>query len=301
MGYNRGQVIKESKMPDRVKSFVPQGVSPAEGMILERREMAARNQSIDARWNGDIASATLLERYEKLARYLAECANRGVPFSEEMIREREEMEDYLWDRIDPSVKAGNGVRQSARDLISDIMKNLVSSQSGIITPALTHRSKFEGWLKWELISALFMRGFNPIPEDKRHDLRFDYAGLRYYLELKTANTNWRAEGIENKTRPITMNIKQICDDVDKVAGINGASERGIVAFYLFPVPLRIYADKSSELYRTHIPRIEHRATSLSGELNWEYVSISTFKDVGLIIGTVDWDSELERSSWGTKK
>ena len=278
-------------MSGRMKSYVPQGVSPAEAIILERRERAARDLSIDARWNGDTETAERLERYEKLARYLSQCAMRGVPFSEEMVQEREEMEDYLWDRTDPSVKKGNGARQPARDLISDIMKNLVSSQSGIIIPALTHRSKFEGWLKWELISELFMRGFNPIPEDRRHDLRFDYAGLRYYLELKTANTNWRAKGIENKTRPITMNITQICDDVDKVAGLNGASERGIVAFYLFPVPLRIYADKSSELYRTHIPRIDHRATSLAGKLNWEYVSISTFKDVGLIIGTVDWDSD----------
>ncbi|MCY4652101.1 MAG: hypothetical protein OXC95_02940 [Dehalococcoidia bacterium] len=82
-------------MPDRVKSYVPQGVSPSEALILERRERAARTLSIDARWNGDTKAAEILERYEKLARYLAECASRGVPFSEEMIQEREEMETYL--------------------------------------------------------------------------------------------------------------------------------------------------------------------------------------------------------------
>ena len=85
-------------MPKRVKAYVPEGVSLSEAMILERRERAARNLSIDARWNGDIAAATLLERYEKLARYLAECASRGVQFSEEMIQEREEMEAYLLER-----------------------------------------------------------------------------------------------------------------------------------------------------------------------------------------------------------
>ena len=54
MGYNRGQVIKENAMPERVKAFVPQGVSLSEALILERRERAARNISIDARWNGEI-------------------------------------------------------------------------------------------------------------------------------------------------------------------------------------------------------------------------------------------------------
>lgn len=95
MGYNRGQVIMESTMP---KPYVPDGVSLSEALILERRERVARNLSRDARWNGDIAAATLLERYEKLARYLAECASRGIPFSEEMIQERKEMEAYLMDR-----------------------------------------------------------------------------------------------------------------------------------------------------------------------------------------------------------
>ena len=85
-------------MPDRVKSFVPQGVSLSEAIILERRERAARDLSIDARWNGDTETAVRLERYEKLARYLSQCAMRGVPFSEEMVRDREEMEDYLLER-----------------------------------------------------------------------------------------------------------------------------------------------------------------------------------------------------------
>ena len=82
-------------MPDRMKSFVHQGVSLSEALILERRERAARDMSIDARWNGDTEVAEKLEEYEKLARYLSQCAMRGVPFSEEMIQEREEMEAYL--------------------------------------------------------------------------------------------------------------------------------------------------------------------------------------------------------------
>ena len=105
------------------------------------------------------------------------------------------MEDYLLERADPSVKASNGVSQSARDLISDIIKrDLVRERQGVITPALAQRSKFEHWLKWELISTLFERGYKPRSEDNRHDISFDYSGKRYYLELKTANTNWREVG-----------------------------------------------------------------------------------------------------------
>ena len=278
-------------MPDRIKAYVPEGVSLSESLILERRERAARNLSIDARWSGDSEAAVRLERYEKLARYLSECARRGVPFSEEMIQEREEMEAYLWKRADPSAQEDTSHDQSARELISEIMKNLLSGRVGVITPALVQRSKFEHWLKWELISTLFERGYKPRSEDNRHDVGFDYSGKHYYVELKTANTNWRAEGIENKTRPITLNIKQICDDINKVAGINSTSNRALVAFCLFPVPLRIYADKFSDLYRKHIHRIEQRAMSLSGKLNWEYVSVSTFENVGLIVGTVDWDND----------
>ena len=201
------------------------------------------------------------------------------------------MEDYLRKRADPSTRVDPSQDQSVRELISEIIKNLLSKRVGVITPALVQRSKFEHWLKWELISTLFERGYRPRSEDNRHDIGFDYSGKRYYLELKTANTNWRSEGIENKTRPITMNIKQICDDIDKVAGIDSISEQGIVAFCLFPVPLRIYADKFSELHIKYIPRIENRAKSLSGKLNWEYVPVSTFENVGLIVGIVDWDSD----------
>ena len=54
---------------------------------------------------------------------------------------------------------GSADNQSARELISDIMQNLISERQGVITPALAQRSKFEQWLKWELISELFERGY----------------------------------------------------------------------------------------------------------------------------------------------
>ncbi len=85
-------------MFDQASDYIPEGVSLSEAIILERRERAARDLSIEARWKGDIAGAAILERYEKSARYMAECASRGIPFSEEMIQECKEMEEYLMDR-----------------------------------------------------------------------------------------------------------------------------------------------------------------------------------------------------------
>ena len=72
--------------------------SPSTAMILERRERAARHLSMEARRNQDTPAALLLEKYEKSARYMAECATRGIPFSEDMLQELEEMEEYLAER-----------------------------------------------------------------------------------------------------------------------------------------------------------------------------------------------------------
>ena len=67
-------------MSDQPSEYIPEGVSLSESLILERRERAARTLSIEARWKGDIVAVALLERYEKSARYMAECASRGIPF-----------------------------------------------------------------------------------------------------------------------------------------------------------------------------------------------------------------------------
>ena len=75
-----------------------QGESWSEAMILERRARAARYHFMKARREGKTSDALLLEHYEKLARYLAECYTDGTPLSEDMIRERRNMEKYLWDR-----------------------------------------------------------------------------------------------------------------------------------------------------------------------------------------------------------
>lgn len=50
---------------------------------------------------------------------------------------------------------------------------------------------------------------------ERADIMFKEDGETYKIELKTHNTNWRVEGIKNKHRPITKNVKSIIRDTYK--------------------------------------------------------------------------------------
>ena len=70
------------------------------------------------------------------------------------------------------------------------VKNLVSERDGVITPSLTQRSKFEGWLKWELISELFIRGLNSIPQGHfkvNHSFSLNYTTTPFYATMSAWN------------------------------------------------------------------------------------------------------------------
>ncbi|WP_326512179.1 hypothetical protein [Clostridium intestinale] len=124
-----------------------------------------------------------------------------------------------------------------RKSISEIIKN----HTQLVSIAIRQRAKFEGWLKFELADHLQKLGMsnvevesNYVDSNDRADLGFAYNGIRYDVELKTPNANWRIEGIENKGRPITKNITSIIIDTKKLEKCVG---NGIIAFVLFPVPV----------------------------------------------------------------
>jgi hypothetical protein len=121
---------------------------------------------------------------------------------------------------------------------------ILESRRSVITIAVRQRAKFEGWLKFELAAYAEKNGASNVEVEaskessqahERSDITFYFQGLRYDLELKTPNTNWRSTGIETKTRPITKNIESIVQDVKKLQDSVG---QGIVAFVLFPIPPR---------------------------------------------------------------
>jgi hypothetical protein len=91
-----------------------------------------------------------------------------------------------------------------------------------------NRSKFEGWLKVELVDSL-SRHFDDVqPEHNRVDVTFD----SWVVELKTPNTNIRFPNVFNRARPIALNVKNIISDVSKLRRLR-VPNRAIV-FVAFP-------------------------------------------------------------------
>jgi hypothetical protein len=149
--------------------------------------------------------------------------------------------------------------------------DIIQHRQDVIKLACSQRSKFEHWLKFELAAAIAQSyGANniliepPYPTGGKADLSLQAKKQTWYVELKTSNTNWRAEGVENKIRPITMNINNIILDIHKLREKSQPS-RGIMAFILFPVPLRIWHDEREKLIR-HLDRIEEQCNLAAGSL-----------------------------------
>ena len=98
----------------------------------------------------------------------------------------------------------------------------------------------------------------------RTDITFFHDENLFSIELKTPNTNWRIDGINVSTRPITKNIQSVIDDAKKLN-----SSQGIVAFVLFPIPL---GDSRWEEYITRITK--ETEIEISREKNCNLVELN---------------------------
>ena len=166
------------------------------------------------------------------------------------------------------------MHKECRKWIVGILKN----HSEILKLALRQRAKFEGWLKFELASYIVknisktVRVESAYADNKnrsRSDIYFKCGNKDYYLELKTPNTNWKINGIENRTRPITKNIDSIISDGEK---IRKYGKEGIVGFVLFPIPV---GGKHCNDWEKHIKRISAGlGINLSKEEHWDEIEIN---------------------------
>jgi len=126
-------------------------------------------------------------------------------------------------------------------LVRTWIVEVIRAHAALVAIAVRQRAKFEGWLKFELAAYVQLQGAQSVEVEpasealvrSRADLAFSYGGKRCHLELKTCNTNWRMEGVLNRTRPITKNVSGIIEDARKLQNCLG---EGIVAFCMFPVP-----------------------------------------------------------------
>ena len=127
-------------------------------------------------------------------------------------------------------------------IVREWISEILIQHELLLKIALRQRAKFEGWLKFELAGIAEKYGAEDVEVEAsnnfgtglmRSDIAFKFNDIRYDVELKTPNSNWRMPGVYNKTRPITKNVAGIVHDGEKLRTCSG---QGIVAFVLFPIP-----------------------------------------------------------------
>jgi len=120
--------------------------------------------------------------------------------------------------------------QELLDLTSQDLIDKINLNKGLNQFAF-ERSKFEGWLKVELIDVLLNKEILAKPEIDRIDVSFKDTAI----ELKTLNTSYRYDDVKNKTRPITKNIASVLKDISELREKN--FENKFVVFIVFPIKL----------------------------------------------------------------
>jgi len=128
----------------------------------------------------------------------------------------------------------NQFKQTLETILDDLKTKLENSKG--IDVFVKNRAKFEGWLKVEIVNILCNgipdKTDKIIPEKYRIDVVFDDSAL----ELKTVNTNYRRKGIVNKTKPITLNVEQLENDINKLRKLHRIDIRNkAILFVVFPL------------------------------------------------------------------
>lgn len=118
---------------------------------------------------------------------------------------------------------------------------------------VNNRAKFEGWFKVEICNILSEYVNKITPEKDRIDIVFD----DWALELKTSNTNYKYENIQNKAKPITKNINSILKDIQDLKN-NSLYQKKAVVFIVFPLSLSTCKD----LWEQHLLKIKEEVCEL---------------------------------------
>ncbi|MEM2916375.1 MAG: hypothetical protein QXT19_03410 [Candidatus Woesearchaeota archaeon] len=115
-------------------------------------------------------------------------------------------------------------------------------------------SRFEGWLKAELVDVLVGKGFDAVPETNTIDVvcRPQEAAI----ELKTINTNYLCEGTKFKRKRITQNVKEVVNDIKKLENTHYRTK--MVVFVAYPL-----VHKHPEWQELHLSRIAKHLAMLN--------------------------------------
>ena len=140
--------------------------------------------------------------------------------------------------------------QELWDILEKEVPNKINQHNGL-NFFIKNRAKFEGWFKVELCDILSRYTDDITPEKDRIDIVFH----NWALELKTSNTNYRYKHVENKTRPITKNVKSIIKDIMDLKNNSNYSNKAVV-FIIFPL------SKDINDWNKHILKIKNELQEL---------------------------------------
>jgi len=141
----------------------------------------------------------------------------------------------------------NQFKQTLEMILDDLKTKLEKSKG--IAVFVKNRAKFEGWLKVEIVDILCNK-MNPdeiTPEapDNNENIKseenkkakhIDIVFGDSALELKTVNTSYSHEDMENKIRPITDNVNKLKNDIDKLRNLHREDIKNkAILFVVFPL------------------------------------------------------------------
>jgi len=132
--------------------------------------------------------------------------------------------------------------------VSELVKKIRNHKG--LNQFVIERSKFEDWLKVELIDTLINNNIIAYPEISRIDVSFQNTAI----ELKTINTNYQYKNVKNKTRPITENVSGILKDISDLK--KKEIKNMFVVFIVFPV------ESNNSYWQYHLKKIKAELSEL---------------------------------------
>ncbi|MCI6429055.1 MAG: hypothetical protein MR809_09285 [Rikenellaceae bacterium] len=135
-------------------------------------------------------------------------------------------------------------------ILFELICRILQRNPSLLAIAISQQAKFEGWLKFELANELHRSNHSVRVEELVHghlvDLCVDNGSL---IELKTPNTSYKVGDNKPKTRPVTKNVQDIIDDIQKLRDNRDGFKNGYIAFVMFPIG-------NNDRYRVHINKIQ---------------------------------------------
>ena len=171
--------------------------------------------------------------------------------------------------------------------IADTIESILSNNQDLLEIAFKQRAKFEGWLKFEIARAFSRLYPNTKVEYPIAKVCADLFADNCLIELKTPNTNYTCKGVDSKTRPITKNVNDIIDDINKLGELRKISENHcydlFIAFVMFPIDIDKDEDKNTtSKYMEHVNRIEKHIQEQGLQII-KYERIVTIKSIPALV------------------